>query len=323
MRAIMATRFGAPHVLELVDLPIPAPGPGQLGIDVAVVGVTWMDTLIRSGNGPEVFAVDPPYVPGGAVAGTVAALGAGVDSGLLGARVVARAASDGYGGGYADTVVAAPETAFPVPAGLDLRSAMAVMDDGSTALALLEKTPVRTGERVLVAPGVGGLGNLLVQLVLATGATAIAAVHGAKKHSVALELGAEAVDYSMPNWPDQVLRLTGGHGVDVVFDGIGGRIGAAAASLLGDGGRFSGYGMTSGAQTVISEVDRRRLTVVDMSQLPEFWPDNHRRVTHVLGETAAGRLAPVIGQSYPLAEAATAHADIEARRFTGKTLLLT
>ncbi|MFG6202550.1 zinc-binding dehydrogenase [Nonomuraea sp. JJY05] len=323
MRAIMATRFGAPHVLELVDLPTPAPGAGQIGIEVAVVGVTWMDTLIRAGNGPEVFAVDPPYVPGGAVAGTVAAVGAGVDGSWLGARVVARAASDGYGGGYADTVVAALETAFPVPADLDLRSAMAVMDDGSTALALLERTPVRTGERVLVAPGVGGLGNLLVQLALAAGATVIAAVYGAKKRSVALQLGAEAVEYSMPTWPDQVRTLTGGHGVDVVFDGIGGQIGATAVSLLADGGRFSGYGMSSGAQTVISDADQRRLTVVDMSQLPEFWPDNHRRVTHVLGEAAAGRLAPVIGQSYPLAAAATAHADIEARRFTGKTLLLT
>jgi NADPH:quinone reductase len=125
----------------------------------------------------------------------------------------------------------------------------------------------------------------------------------------------------MPAWPDQV--LTSGQGVDVVFDGIGGLIGAGAASLLTDGGWFSGYGMTSGAQTVIDDMDRRRLTVVDMSQLPEFWTDNPRRVTHVLGETAAGRLAPVIGQSYPLAEAAAAHADIEARRFMGKTLLLT
>ncbi|MCA2228732.1 zinc-binding dehydrogenase [Nonomuraea aurantiaca] len=83
------------------------------------------------------------------------------------------------------------------------------------------------------------------------------------------------------------------------------------------------YTEDSCAQTVISDADRRRLTVADMSQLSEFWPDNHRRVTYVLSETAAGRLAPVIGQNFPLAAAATAHADIEARRFTGKTLLLT
>lgn len=317
MRAIMATRFGAPDVLELVDLPTPSPRAGQLGIEVAVVGVTWMDALIRAGGGPEVFAVAPPFVPGGAVAGTVTAVGTGVDGRWLGTRVVARAASEGYGGGYADTVIAMPEDAFPVPAGLDLPSAMAVMDDGSTALALLEKTPVQSGDRVLVVPGVGGLGNLLVQLALAAGATVIAAVRGAKKRSLALELGAEALDYSSPTWADQALPL------DVVFDGLGGQVGAAALSLLADGGRFSGYGMASGAPSVLSESDRRRLTVADMSQLPEFWPDTRRRVTHVLNETAAGRLAPIIGQTYPLAEAATAHADIESRRYIGKTLLLT
>jgi NADPH2:quinone reductase len=323
MRAIMAARFGPPSVLELVDLPTPAPGAGELRVEVAVVGVAWLDTRIRAGSGPEMFTVTPPYIPGGAVAGAVTAIGAGVDGRWLGTQVVARAAGGGYGGGYADTVITTPEAAFPLPAGLDPRTAMALMDDGSTALALTERTPIQKGDRVLVAPGVGGLGNLVVQLAVAAGSTVIAAVRGSRKRDIAVRLGAEAVDYSAPDWSARVLRLTDGKGVDVVFDGLGGAIGAAAVALLANGGRFSGYGMASGAETTISEVDRQRLTVVDMAQLPEFWPDTPRRVKHVLAEAAAGRLTPVIGQTYPLAAAATAHADIEARRFTGKTLLMT
>ncbi|QWF81234.1 zinc-binding dehydrogenase [Amycolatopsis sp. CA-230715] len=319
MRAITATRFGAPDVLELVELPTPEPKAGEFRIDVEAAGVGWLDALIRSGHGPDVFEVEPPYVPGGAVAGTVTAVGAEVPDGWAGARVIARAGS-GYGGGYADTAISAPDAAFRVPDGLDPRTALAVMDDGSTAVALLEWTPVRSGDRVLVAPGAGGLGNLLVQLALAAGAKVVAGVRGPEKAAIARDLGAEAVDYAEPGWPDRVRQLTGG--LDVAFDGLGGAVGAAAVDLLVDGGRFSGYGMTSGAEAVIGEADRQRLTVLDMGQLPEFWADNARRVQLVLAEAAAGRLRPVIGRTYPLAEAAAAHEDIEARRFVGKSLLL-
>jgi NADPH:quinone reductase-like Zn-dependent oxidoreductase len=280
------------------------------------VGVGWLDVQIRAGNGPDAFPLTPPYVPGGAVAGTVAAVGPGLDDTWLGTRVVTRSASDGYGGGYADTVIAVPESTLPVPDGLDSAHALAVLDDGGTALALLEKTPVGSGDRVLVAPGLGGLGSLLVQLVRAAGATAIAAVRGAEKVAMARDLGVEAVDYSQPDWLDQVGR------VDVVFDGIGGDLGAAALTLLDDGGRFSGYGMTSGAPTSVGATDRSRLTVADMSQLIEFWPDAARRIRQALAETAAGRLKPIIGRTYPLARAAQAHVDMEARRFVGKILLV-
>jgi NADPH:quinone reductase len=316
MRAIRATRFGTPDVLELVELPNPEPAVGELRVAASVANVHWLDTAIRAGRGPAVFPVEPPYVPGGGVAGTVDAIGDGVDPAWLGERVVARAAG-GYGGGYADMLIATPETAYPVPRELDLPDAMAVLDDGSTALALLEATPVGPPDRVLVAPGVGGLGNLLVQLARHAGATVIAAVRGPEKRDIARKLGAESVDYSTPGWVDDV-RASGG--VDVVFDGIGGTVGEAAAGVLVDGGRFSGYGMSSGSEATIHNA---RLRVVGMSQLAGFWPATARRVRHVLAETAAGRLAPIIGRTYPLAAAAEAHADIEARRFVGKSLLLT
>ncbi|MFD5250979.1 zinc-binding dehydrogenase [Amycolatopsis sp. NPDC058340] len=321
MREIRVSRFGDPGVLEQVEVPTPEPGAGQLRVAVTAAGVGWLDTLIRRGDGPDVFAVEPPYVPGGSVAGTVDAVGAGVDATWLGEQVLTHAPG-GYGGGYADTVVALPDDTFVIPEGLDPRHAVALFDDGSTALALLEKTPVTAGERILVVPGVGGLGSVLVQLARAAGATVFAAVRGAEKAAIARKLGAEPVDYSAADWTGEVLALTGGHRLDVVFDGVGGELGAASLALLRNGGRFSGYGMSSGAETVIGDADRARLSVVDMAQLVGFWPDNPRRVREVLRRAADGKLTPVIGRTYPLAEASAAHSDIEARRYTGKSLLL-
>ncbi|MDT7799924.1 MAG: NADPH:quinone reductase [Actinomycetota bacterium] len=310
MEAITATRFGGPEVLQPVTLPTPDPGEGQLRVAVAFAGVGWLDTLIRRGDAPPGFAVTPPYVPGGAVAGTVTALGPGMPEDWLGARVVTRAS----GGGYADTAIADAGFAFRVPDGLGPAEALAVLDDGSTAVALLEKTPVAAGDDVLVLPGVGGLGSLLVQL--ARDASVIAAVRGPEKVKLARRWGVRAVDYGEPDWATRV------PGVDVVFDGVGGPLGAEAASLLRDGGRFSGYGMSSGAPTTLPSHDLRRLTsVVDMSQLPEFWPETPRRVRSALRLTAAGRLVPLIGRTYPLAEAAAAHTDFEERRVVGKILL--
>ena len=310
----MAWRFGPPEVLETVELAVAGPGAGQFRVEVDLVGVGWLDTLIRKGAGPDVFPVTPPYVPGGAVAGAVAEIGEGVDKSWSGARVITRAA----GGGYAEQVIASPEGSYVVPEGLELADALAMLDDGSTALALVERTPVHEGDKVFVAPGVGGLGSLLVQLVKANGARVIAGVRGEEKAALARKMGAQVVDYSEPDW---ARTMTGE--LDVVFDGIGGEVGAAMPALLKDGGRFSAYGMAGGPETEVTQADRQRLSVVGMSQLPEFWAEAPRRVREVLEEAANGRLAPIIGRIYPLAQAAEAHADIEARRFVGKLLLRT
>jgi NADPH2:quinone reductase len=311
MRAIMATSFGSPEVLRPVELPAPEPGTGRLLVRVDLVGVHWVDTMIRLGRGPAVFPVTPPYVPGSGVAGTVVAVGEGADEAWLGAKVVTRV----EGGAYAELAVAKAEDALVVPDGLDPADALAVLFDGSTALALLERTPVHAGEKVLVMPGVGGAGSLLVQLAGAAGATVVAAVRGEQKRAIAEKLGAVAVEYD---------QLAGIGELDVVFDGIGGELGAAAIKLVKDGGRFSRYGMAAGGETVVPDADAQRLaSVVGMEQLQEFWPDAPRRMRYVLNEAAAGRLTPVIGRIYPLEQAAAAHADIAARRFVGKILLTT
>jgi NADPH2:quinone reductase len=323
MRVIEVGRFGGPEVLELVEVPVPRPGPGELRVAVEAIGVAWLDTRIREGDAPPDFAPELPFVPGSAVAGTVDAVGPGVTGVEPGARVLARPVGGVYGGGYAEAVISTPAQTFAVPEGVDLRDALAVLDDGSTALGLLERTPVGDGDRVLVVPGLGGLGSLLVQLAAAAGATVLAAVRGPDKVAAAAARGVEAVDYSSADWPEQVRRLTGGRGLDVVFDGVGGSLGATLLGLLVDGGRFSGYGMSSGAETAIPAADAARLTTVGMDQLPELWPDAPRRVEQAIEEVRAGRLRPLIGQTYAFTDAAAAHADIEARRIVGKSLLLT
>ncbi|MDN5917734.1 MAG: zinc-binding dehydrogenase [Pseudonocardia sp.] len=316
MRTIIAIAFGTTGVLQQTDVEDPVPGPGQIVVDVEAVGVLWLDTQIRQGRGPEQFAVAPPYVPGGTVGGTVSAAGPGAGDSWLGRRVLVHSAV----GGYAERVPAETTALVPVPDGLGLPEATALLDDGTTALALLERTPVRPGEHVLVLPAAGGLGSLLVQMAASAGATVIGAARGSAKADLVRSLGAtHVVDYAEDGWSDAVRRLVP-DGPGVVFDGIGGAVGATAAALVTDGGRFSSYGVAGGAPTVVPP--ERRVTATGMEQLAEFGADRARRARDVLDAAAAGRLRPVIGQTYPLVDAARAHDDIEERRVTGKSLLL-
>jgi NADPH:quinone reductase-like Zn-dependent oxidoreductase len=312
MRVVQARAFGGPEVLHVVDLPTPEPGIGQVLVEVAASGVGTLDAAIRAGRGPEIFPITPPYVPGGAVAGTVRRVGRGVDGSWLGRRVVGPASAS-YGGGYADVALPYADSLLPIPDGVSAEVAAALYHDGSTALGVLEKTPVGPGDRLLVLPALGGLGSLAVQLARAAGAHVIAGVRGPEKAARATWLAHEVVDYGTPGWPG----LLGP--VDVVYDGVGGRVGAEALSLLVPGGRFSCYGTSSGEPTALTRDD---VTAVDTGQLVELWSEQGRRAAHVLGLAAAGALEPVIGATYRLADAALAHRHIEDRRVVGKLLLV-
>jgi NADPH2:quinone reductase len=306
MRAIEVRRFGGPEVLVPAAVAEPVPGAGQVLVKVAVAGVLFVETVIRRGLGGDYFPVKPPYVPGAGVAGLVISVGPGVDSDWIGRRVV----TDTDNGGYAELAVAAVEALIPIPDGLGLNEASALLHDGSTALALFESVDIEPGERVLVQPAAGGLGTVLVQLAHAAGAHVVGAVRGAEKQALVLKLGAdEVIGYGEPGE------------FDVVFDGLGGEIGQAAFGTLRQGGRFSNYGTASGSPTVITE-NPYGVLVRGMEQLAGFGPGRRRRAEQVMHDAAAGRITPVIGQTYPLERAADAHAAIEARRFVGKSLLL-
>ncbi|ALE76255.1 hypothetical protein FRP1_12335 [Pseudonocardia sp. EC080625-04] len=319
MQAIVVERFGGPEVLQVRDVADPAPGDGEVLVDVGAAGVLWVDTAIRRGAGPPHLAADPPYVPGGVVAGTVTGLGAGVDPDLHGARVALRAPH----GGYAERVVAPASSLVAVPDGVDLGAAAALFGDGATALALLERTPVHPGEHVLVLPAAGGLGSLLVQLVTAAGGRVVGAARGVARGRQVRELGAEhVVDHGRPGWVAELHALLP-RGPAVVFDGVGGTAGRSAAWLVADGGRYSSYGAVGGPppEPGPCEERSRRLTVVTMEQLAGVAADAPRRVGEVLARAARGELRPLVGAEYPLAEAARAHTDLERRRSTGKILL--
>jgi len=326
VRAIEVRRFGPPDVLQVAGLPDPAPGPGQLMVAAAACDVLFVDTMIRSGAGAGYFPVRPPYVPGNGVGGEVVAVGASVSQEWLGRTVAAHTGGPGGTGGYTELAVADVEHAVVVPADVGLLAATAVLHDGTTALRLLEVCDPRPGEWVLVLGAAGGMGILLVQLLAARGANVIGAARGqAKLAAVARAGAAVAVDYGEPGWAGAVLEAAGGARPAVVLDGVGGAIGAAAFDLAADGGRFSAHGSPSGS---FADIDadaarRRRVRVSTIGDLQYGAGDRSRLMKDVLGHLSEGRIAPLIGQTFSLAEAAGAHEAIEARRTVAKTLLLT
>lgn len=322
MRTVQAVRFGGPEVLVPGEAPEPVVGPGQVMVEVSVVGITFVETQIRRGVDQWHVKPDLPYVPGGMVAGRVSAIGEGTDPSWIGRLVLADA---GATGAFAERVAADAESLIPVPEGLGLREAAALHTDGSTATGLVEGARIVSGEWVLVEAAAGGVGNLLVQLARAAGARVIGIARGARKLDLIRSLGAEAaVDYSAPDWTEQVLQATGGAGVDVVFDGVGGEIGRAAFEVTARHGRFSVHGASSGQLTAIEPVEaqRRGVEVIGIEQLYGFRPRMHRWAEQVMAEAVAGRVRPIIGQTFPLEHAADAHAAIESRSALGKTLLL-
>ncbi|SFB27472.1 NADPH2:quinone reductase [Amycolatopsis marina] len=321
MQVVQVTKFGGPEVLAAAQLPDPVAGAGEVVIATAAADVLFLDTMVRGGGGGEFFPVQPPYVPGGGVVGEVVAAGQGADPALLGTTVIARLS----GGGYAERVAVAADRAHRVPAGVDPRLAVALLHDGVTALSLAERGRIQPGERVLVTAAGGGLGLLLVQLAKAAGAQVVGAARGERKLALIRAQGADAVvDYSEEDWTERVREATGGRGLDLVLDGAGGQVGAAAFALTANGGRFSAHGTPSGefAPVEAEEAARRGITLWGIEAV-QFDPEEDARLTaQVLAEAAAGRLRPVIGQTFPLSAAAEAHAAIESRRALGKTLLL-
>lgn len=330
MQAVLVNEFGAPDVLELREVPVPEPGPGQVLVQVATADVMFLDTRLRSGWGTDFFPVQPPYIPGGAIGGTVRAVGPGIDTAWLGRRVAARTAASGIGGGlpiggYAEQALAVAETLTEIPDGVSLDQATALVHDGHTALAVFDRAAVRPGDSVLITAAAGGLGTLLIQLARQAGAQVIAAARGATKLALTERLGAHTViDYSEPNWTDRVLAAMGGQAPRVVLDGAGGNLGDAALAVAAGGGLFIGYGAAAGefAGAAAPDTRQRGVEVVGLHDLTNTG-DDHRAgyAARILDAVATGAIEVVIGQTYPLAEAAGAHAAIEARTALGRTLL--
>ncbi|WP_327086438.1 zinc-binding dehydrogenase [Nonomuraea sp. NBC_01738] len=291
-------------------------------VDVAVAGMTFVETQIRRGVDKWHAKPSLPYVPGSLVAGRVSSIGPGVDPDWLGRRVIA---ATGETGGFAEKALAEAKDLFPVPDSLPLPEAIALHSDGSTAQGLVENAALNPGEWVLIEAAAGGVGSLLVQLARAAGAHVIGAARGARKLDLIRTLGADlAIDYTTPEWTKHVREATGGAGPDVVFDGVGGQIGRAAFDTTARGGRFSVHGASSGEPTSIDPVEARsrNVHVLGIEQLFAFAPNMKRWAEQMMSQAVAGLIKPVIGQTFPLNRAAEAHAAIDNRTAMGKTLLL-
>ncbi len=315
MNAAVLHAFGPPENLQPEDLEDPQPGEGQVVVDVELASVTFVETQIRAGRPPHpAMAPDLPVVLGNGVGGIVGATGAGVDEKRIGRRVVT---TTGGRGGYAQRALADEDLLIEVPDGLELADAVALLADGRTALMLFEAARIEPGETVLVEAAAGGVGSLLVQLAAGAGARVVAAARGERKAKLARSLGADhAVDYSQPGWPDKAGP------VDVVFDGVGGAVARQAFELVRTGGRFSSFGMASGTFAGISDevAGDAGVTLLRGNGLQ---PQQLRALSErALHAAAAGHLKPVVGQWFALANAAAAHAAIEARETIGKTLLV-
>ena len=323
MQAVVVKEFGGPEVLVAAEVPDPVAGPGEAVVAVAVAHVLWVETRIRSGVGREYWGVTPPYVPGSGIADRVEIVGPDVDPALLGARVVAhtgrvprrlrRARRRRRGRPGPDSRPGV------VPAGA------ALVHDGVTGGALVEGLAVGAADRVLVVGASGGLGLVLIQLAKARGARVVALARDERKLARVRTFGADAVvDSAAPDWTAQARRALGGAGADVIFDNVGGDLGEAAFALIAPGGRFSAHGTPGGrfAQISPEAATDRGVTVRGIRDVQLPPPERRRLTEQAMAAAEDGRLRPVIGQTFPLAQADRAHAAIENRSVLGSTLLI-
>jgi NADPH2:quinone reductase len=321
MKAIRIATFGGPEVLRLEELPDPTPGPGELAVRVEAAGVNFIDVYHRTGLYPNPL----PLVPGQEGAGVVAGLGRDV----AGFREGARVAWTGVPGSYAETVLVPAARAVRVPDAIELRAAAAVMLQGLTAHYLCTSTyPLKAGDSCLVHAAAGGVGLLLVQMAKARGARVFGTVSTDEKAALAREAGAdETILYAREDFLEVVRRLTGGSGVDVVYDSVGRATYEKSLDALKPRGMMVFFGQSSGPVPPIDPLAlaRRGSLFLTRPNLMHYIADRESleaRARDVLGDVAAGRLKVRVGATWPLGEAAEAHRALERRQTTGKVLLI-
>lgn len=318
MRVVIADHPGSPDVLHPVTLPDPEPDAGQVRVAVEVAAITFVDTLIRKGSSvapPATF----PVVLGNGVGGTVDRVGSEVDPAWIGNRVVT---TTGGSGGYASVAVAAAEDLHRVPGRLDLRTAVALLADGRTAVGLHQAAGIRPNETVIVTAAAGGVGSILVQLAKVSGAQVIALAGSTAKLDRTRALGADVtVNYRNHEWTARV-REAAPDGVDVVFDGVGADTTAALFPLVGRGGRYLSHGAAGGSWGTIDKTAaaERDVTVIGLSAIGAAGMFD--LTERALDLAAQGTVRPTVGQTFSLDDAAAAHAAIESRAAMGKTLLV-
>lgn len=320
MKAIQVKEPGGPEKMQLVDVPTPSPREGEALVRIAASGVNFIDVYFRTG----LYKSDLPIALGSEAAGTVEAVGPGVSEVSPGDRVAYAMVR----GSYAECAVVPAARLVRIPDTVGFETAAAAMLQGMTAHYLTHSTwPLQKGETCLVHAAAGGTGGLIVQMARLREARVIGTVGSEEKARVARECGAdEVIRYDEQDFEAEVRRLTGGRGVDVVYDSVGHTTFEKSLGSLRPRGMLVLFGQSSGPvppfdPTVLNGRGSLFLTRPSLAHYVQTREELLWRATDVLNQVASGALRLRIDRKYPLAEAAAAHRELESRRTSGKLLL--
>src|SRR5712671_318851 len=321
MKAIQVQKSGGPEVLTLGDLPAPKPKPNEAVVKVSAAGVNDIDVYLREGRYPSPL----PFVAGQEASGIVSEIGTDVKSFKPGDRV----AYTGIPGAYAEYVAVPADRLVLLPPGITEQQAAAAMLQGMTAHYLVYDTyPLKKGETTLIHAAAGGVGLLLVQMARNIGARIIGTVSTEEKAKLAREAGVdEIILYTQSDFEAETKRLTGGKGVDVVYDSVGKTTFEKGLNILRPRGMMALFGGSSGAAPafepiVLTQKGSLYLTRPSLNHYIITRQELERRATAVFEMIRAGKLKLRIEHVYPLEEAAQAHRDLESRKTMGKLLLI-
>jgi NADPH2:quinone reductase len=319
MKAAVYYETGAPEVLRYEDVPDPVASPGSVLIEIAAISVEGGDTLNRSGG----EMATNPHIVGYQCAGTIIEVGEGVTDRFVGQRVVAT----GLWGSHAAMIAAPSIITWEIPEGADLvKCACVPVAFGTADDCLFEFGHLQSGETVLIQAGAGGVGVAAIQLAKRAGATVIATASNPDRLEPLKALGLDhAVDYSKSGWIDAVRDVTGGRGVDLVVDSVGGTVLAGSAQCLAYRGRLVTVG---NAGRDPQPFDLSLLSAGNQSITSVFLgaeilnPRTYAMIAGLVDDVAAGRLEVIVDRLFPLSEAADAHAYIESRQAVGRVVLI-
>jgi NADPH2:quinone reductase len=321
MNAIQVKRAGGPEVLELVKLPVPEAKGAEAVVKIVAAGINFIDVYYREGRYKAVM----PFVPGQEAAGDVVAVGSNVTNLKVGDRVAYTMVL----GSYAEYSAVAADRLVKIPEGVSYQQAAAAMLQGMTAHYLSHDTyPLKKGETALVHAAAGGVGLLLVQMAHGIGARVIGTLSTEEKAKLAREAGADDVIlYTQTDFEAETRRLTGGRGVDVVYDSVGKTTFEKGLDILRPRGYMVLFGGSSGPVQPfdliqLSQKGSLYVTRPTLTHYVATREDLEMRAGAVFSMIAKGKLKLRIAHTYPLKDATQAHRDLEARRTTGKLLLL-
>jgi NADPH2:quinone reductase len=320
-KAIVVRQTGGPDVLSYEDWPLASPGPGQVALRQTAIGLNFIDTYQRSG----LYPIQTPFVAGNEGAGVITAIGEGVTDLKVGDRV----AYQGQVGAYATERLASADRMVPIPDGIDDQTAAAILLKGLTAYYLLFKTwPVAGGETLLWHAAAGGVGLLATQWAKSLGATVVGTAGSDDKCAIAKAHGCDhVINYNTEDFAARVRELTGGKGVDVVYDGVGKATFEKSLDCLRPRGLLASFGNASGVVSIpdLTILSRKGSLYVTRPTIGHYLSnrvDLLEGARLLFAAVADGTIKVEIGRTFPLAEAAEAHRALEGRETTGSVVLL-